>query len=142
MGTDRAGVNSAALGLRSFSFLGVLAVIAAALLIHLFGPALQISTAAESPAHGHLSLEPGGGHAPWNNAVELAAEAHDEETCHSVVGVSPATAAVPGVTCVVRTSRQDAQAANDRSGLRPAWIGGEGGDAAADPRRSPGVQRT
>lgn len=141
MGTDRAGVDSAAFGMRSFSFLGVLAVIAAALMIHLFGPALQASTAAESPAHGHSSLEHGGGH-PSDNAVESVAQAHDEGTCHSVVGVSPATTALPVVTCVGRTWRQDAQAASDRSGRRPAWIGGDGGNTSLDPRRSPGVQRT
>ena len=141
MGTDRAGVSFAPLGLRSFSFLGVLAVIAAALVIHLFGPALQVSTAAESPEHAHSNLELGPAH-PSDAAVGSVVKAHAEETCHAVLGVSPATTALPVVTCVVRTWRQDAQAASDRTGLRPAWIGGDGGNTSLDPRRSPGVQRT
>lgn len=141
MGTDRAGVDAAALGLRPRSFLSLLAVIAAALMIHLFGPALPVSTVAESPAHGHSSLELGGANAS-DTAAELVTGSHGEDTCHSVVGVSPASAALPAATCVVSTWRQDTTTASDRTDLRPAWIGGDGGDAAADPRRSPGVQRT
>ena len=140
MGTDRAGADCAALGLRSRNFVAVLAVIAAALMIHLFGPGLQVSTAAESPEHAHSSLELGTAHP--SDAIESVAKAHAEDTCHAVIGVTPATAAIPVTPCFVSTWRQDLPATSDRSGLRPAWIGGDGGDASADPRRSPGVQRT
>ena len=60
----------------------------------------------------------------------------------SIVGVTPAMTPVSVVSCLVSTWRQAAPAASDRSDLRPAWIGGHGGDAWLDPRRSPGVQRT
>lgn len=141
MEPDRAGVGSAAHGLRSRSLVAVLAVIAAALVIHLFGPAIPGSTVAASPEHAHSGLELGVDH-PAGAAVDSVAEAHREETCHAVLGITPAATAVPAMSCIAGPWRQDLPIASVRSTLRPAWIGGDGGNAPLDPRRSPGVQRT
>lgn len=125
---------------RSTPLLPVLAVFAAALMIHLFGPALQASTEAGSAPHSHTALD--AATHPVGTEVAVPAAEHPDETCHSLVGVTSATTAVPTVTCSVTTWRPDASTANVWSGLRNLWIGGDGGDASADPRRSPGVQRT
>ncbi len=141
MGPYRDGVDPAASQVRSWAWGSVLAVIAAALMLHLFGPGLQASGAASSRAHGHSSLDDNTAHSS-DAAVESVAEAHQEESCHSVVGFTPATSAMPMIPCFGSSGRSDVPLTSDRSGLRPAWIGGEGGDASLDPRRSPGVQRT
>lgn len=141
MGTGRAGVEPAALGLRARGCLAVLAVIAAALVIHLLGPALQSPGVAAAPAHGHVSLDPGAAHHSDGPAASVA-ETHADPTCHWVVGVSPASAALPVAGCVFSTWHQAGATGIDRSGLHPAQLGGEGAGALADPRRSPGVQRT
>lgn len=141
MSLDRAGVGPAVLEVRSRGCLAMFAVVAAALMIHLFGPAVPTSTAAESTAHGHSILEIGPAHVS-DAAAESVAEAHDEESCHSVVGVTPGASPLQVSPCFATTWRVTPALASDRSGLRPAWIGGDGGDASLDPRRSPGVQRT
>lgn len=139
MGYEEAGVRRAVPGPRWIRILPVLAGFAAALVIHLFGPALQASTEAVSDGHSHTGVESTTRMVAADAAV--SAPPHAEETCHSLVGVSSTTTAVPSLTCSVGTSRIAVVAVPDRSGLRPPWIGGDGGDASADPRRSPGVQR-
>ena len=127
-------------GSRSARLLPVLAVFAAALMIHLLGPTLQASPEAGSAPHSHAALE--AATHPVGMEVAVPAAEDSDETCHSVVGVTSATAALPTVTCSVTAWRPDVSTANAWSRLRNSWTGGDGGDASADPRRSPGVQRT
>ena len=141
MGTDRAGGDPAAIGPGSRGFVAVLAVLTAALRIHLLGPALQSPGPAAAPAHGHGSLDLAAVHS-GDGSAERVGEVHADRTCHAVAGINSATTARPMATCSVSGARQVAAAAIDRSGLSHAWIGGKGVDALADPRRSPGVQRT
>jgi hypothetical protein len=127
-------------GSRSTPLRPVLAVFAAALMIHLFGPALQASAEGGSASHSHTAVD-AATHSVGSE-VAVPAEAHPDASCHSLVGVTSAATAVPTVPCSVTTWRPDASTANVGSGFRNSWIGGDGGDASADPRRSPGVQRT
>lgn len=142
MGYQWKGAVRALRGSDPTPLLPLLAVLAAALMIHLFGPALQARTGADSAAsgHGHATME--ASTHPVGTEVAGPAAANNEETCHSLVGVASTTTAVPAITCSVTTWRPDHSTANAWNGLRNSWIGGDGADALADPRRSPGVQRT
>lgn len=141
MGIGRAGVEPATPGLRPRGFVALLAVIAATLVVHLLGPALQSPSAAAAPAHEHVSLDLGAEHGSDGPAA-LVAETHADQSCHWVPGVSPASTALPMAGGGFSTWPRAGAAEIDRSGLHPAQIGGEGAGALADPRRSPGVQRT
>lgn len=128
-------------GPRSLAFLGVLAAVTAALIIHLFGSALQGSSTAEAGADGGSALELT---AADSKGADLGyrAAGHDEGTCHSVPAVAPAATVQSAPPCHWSTWVKDPAVGNDRSRVRPAWNGGDGGNASLDPRRSPGVQRT
>lgn len=147
MGHNCGGVDRGARDVRARGVLLVLAAVTAALLVHLFGPALHPSTASASPGHGHqeIALVAADTPADWHSVGvgdNIRADAHDEESCHSVVGFAPATTVLPVAACSAVTWRSAPPAPDVLHAIRSAVIGGHGGDASLDPRRSPGVQRT
>lgn len=139
MGYEGAGTARGEPRTRSSRTRPVLVVLVAALMIHLFGPGLQSSTHAETAAPGQAVVEYAAH--PVGADLGISPGEHPAETCHSLLGVTSAATAVSAVTCSIPTGRPDISPPDVRTWLSRSWIGGEGGDAAADPRRSPGVQR-
>lgn len=147
MGHNCGGVDRGARDLRARGVLVVLAAVTAALLVHLFGPALHPPTASASPGHGHQEIELVAPDTPDDEhsvgvGDNIRADAHDDESCHSVVGFTPATTVLPVAACSAITWRSVYPARDVRHAIRSAAIGGDGGEASLDPQRSPGVQRT
>lgn len=147
MGHNCGGGDRGVRDLRARGVLLVLAAVTAALLVHLFGPALHPTTASASSGHGHGEIALVAADHPdheYNDDLgdNIRADAHDGESCHSVVGLAPATTVLPGTACSAVTWRSIPPATDVRHAIRSAAIGGDGCDASLDPQRSPGVQRT
>ena len=137
MGRNGGGAGQSMSVPRGRGLLVVLTAVAAALLIHLFGPALHPS-GTETPGSGHLeqaAVVPD----VTGAAGSVSAPLPDDDDCHAVTGLAPTMTVVPLAACPVISHA--VMTTEIRPAIRPS-VGNDGGDAGLDPHRSPGVQRT